>query len=89
MASASQKLIFPASVYTYATTTPTHEITIDGRAVITEGINLRAVQRIVAAERFYGSLNGRFDNVFVTEEGMESSQINDCRRYSGCFEKEF
>lgn len=62
------ELIFPAFMYKSGISPPILLIwTANGDAVRVESTNLRLLQRVVAAERFYGQSNGSFDTALVVK----------------------
>lgn len=69
------KLIFPSSAYISGISVPTLNCIADCDAEFIETLNLRFLQRIIAAERFYGFKYARLDTVLVTKEATENSKV--------------
>lgn len=75
-------ITFRASVYISGISPPTLDCTADVDCMIIESINARLLQRVVAAERFRGSLYGHSGAVLVPKEDTKGSHITDRTRYS-------
>lgn len=81
------KMSFSASGCICDISLPLLDCTADGDAEIIKSTNLRLLQIVGAAERFYSSSYGHCDTIIVVIATTESSHLNGHARYSCLFAK--
>lgn len=69
--------MFPSSAYVSGIIAATLDCALDGDAIITKTLSLGILQRVVAAQRFYGSTHDRVSNILDTKKSDRKFQ-DDC-----------